>query len=114
MQICTNPTTANGTANKRDRNATLILPCLVADRRITGTASTLLSIPARAPPRQRARKVTHMKVAVVGLRYVRFVTAAWLAAHGHDVWGGDVDPVQVDEICARPNTVAEPCLDALV
>ena len=55
-----------------------------------------------------------MKVAVVGLGYVGTVTAACLAANGHDVWGVDVDPVKVDEICAGRSPVAEPGLDALV
>ena len=41
-----------------------------------------------------------MKVAVVGLGYVGTVTAACLAANGHDVWGVDVDAAKVDEICA--------------
>jgi GDP-mannose 6-dehydrogenase len=36
-----------------------------------------------------------MKVAVVGLGYVGTVTAACLAANGHDVWGVDVDPIKV-------------------
>jgi GDP-mannose 6-dehydrogenase len=35
-----------------------------------------------------------MKVAVVGLGYVGTVTAACLAANGHDVWGVDVDPIK--------------------
>jgi len=55
-----------------------------------------------------------MKVAVVGLGYVGTVTAACLAANGHDVWGVDVDPVKVDEIRAGRSPVAEPGLDALV
>jgi GDP-mannose 6-dehydrogenase len=55
-----------------------------------------------------------MKVAVVGLGYVGTVTAACLAANGHDVWGVDVDPVKVGEICAGRSPVAEPGLDGLV
>jgi nucleotide sugar dehydrogenase len=55
-----------------------------------------------------------MKVAVVGLGYVGTVTAACLAANGHDVWGVDVDPVKVDDIAAGRSPVAEPGLDALV
>jgi len=55
-----------------------------------------------------------MKVAVVGLGYVGTVTAACLAANGHEVWGVDVDPVKVDEICAGRSPVAEPGLDTLV
>jgi GDP-mannose 6-dehydrogenase len=55
-----------------------------------------------------------MKVAVVGLGYVGTVTAACLAANGHQVWGVDVDPVKVDEIRAGRSPVAEPGLDGLV
>lgn len=55
-----------------------------------------------------------MKVAVVGLGYVGTVTAACLAANGHDVWGLDVDAAKVDEIQAGRSPVAEPGLDAMV
>ncbi len=55
-----------------------------------------------------------MKVAVVGLGYVGTVTAACLAANGHEVWGVDVDPGKVGDIRAGRSPVAEPGLDALV
>jgi GDP-mannose 6-dehydrogenase len=55
-----------------------------------------------------------MKVAVLGLGYVGTVTAACLAAHGHDVWGIDVDAAKVDDIRAGRSPVAEPGLDTLV
>ncbi|HEX2321027.1 MAG TPA: nucleotide sugar dehydrogenase [Streptosporangiaceae bacterium] len=55
-----------------------------------------------------------MKVAVVGLGYVGTVTAACLAANGHEVWGVDVDPGKVGDICAGRSPVAEPGLDAMV
>jgi GDP-mannose 6-dehydrogenase len=55
-----------------------------------------------------------LKVAVVGLGYVGTVTAACLAARGHDVWGVDVDAAKVDEIGSGRSPVAEPGLDALV
>ncbi len=55
-----------------------------------------------------------MKVAVVGLGYVGTVTAACLAANGHEVWGVDVDPGKVDDIRSGRSPVAEPGLDALV
>jgi GDP-mannose 6-dehydrogenase len=55
-----------------------------------------------------------MKVAVVGLGYVGTVTAACLAASGHDVWGVDVDAAKVEEIQDGRSPVAEPGLDDLV
>ncbi len=55
-----------------------------------------------------------MKAAVVGLGYVGTVTAACLAAKGHDVWGIDVDTAKVDEIGAGRSPVVEPGLDELV
>src|SRR5215475_14398836 len=55
-----------------------------------------------------------MKVAVVGLGYVGTVTAACLAANGHEVWGVDVDPGKVGDICAGRSPVAEPGLDVMV
>jgi GDP-mannose 6-dehydrogenase len=55
-----------------------------------------------------------MKVAVIGLGYVGTVTAACLAANGHDVWGVDVDAAKVEEIRAGRSPVAEPGLDAIV
>ncbi len=54
-----------------------------------------------------------MKVAVFGLGYVRTVTAACLASHGHDVWGVDVGAAKVDEVRAGRSPVAEPGLDTL-
>lgn len=55
-----------------------------------------------------------MRVAVIGLGYVGAVTATCLAAHGHDVWGVDVDSGKVGDICAGRSPVAEPGLDAQV
>jgi GDP-mannose 6-dehydrogenase len=55
-----------------------------------------------------------MKVAVLGLGYVGTVTAACLAANGHDVWGVDVDTAKVDDIRSGRSPVAEPGLDTLV
>lgn len=55
-----------------------------------------------------------MKVAVVGLGYVGTVTAACLAANGHDVWGVEVDAAKVNEIASGRSPVAEPGLDAIV
>ncbi len=55
-----------------------------------------------------------MKVAVVGLGYVGTVTAACLAANGHEVWGVDVDPGKIDDIRSGRSPVAEPGLDAMV
>jgi len=55
-----------------------------------------------------------MRVAVIGLGYVGTVTAACLAANGHDVWGVDVDAAKVADISAGRSPVAEPGLDAIV
>ncbi|MFB6725996.1 nucleotide sugar dehydrogenase [Kribbella sp. NPDC056345] len=55
-----------------------------------------------------------MKVAVFGLGYVGSVTAACLAAAGHDVWGVDVDTAKVGPITEGHSPVVEPGLDDLV
>ena len=55
-----------------------------------------------------------MKVAVFGLGYVGSVTAACLAANGHDVWGVDVDTAKVDPIKEGRSPVVEPGLDELI
>ncbi|GAB2583255.1 UDP-glucose dehydrogenase family protein [Kribbella endophytica] len=55
-----------------------------------------------------------MKVAVFGLGYVGAVTAACLAANGHDVWGVDVDAAKVEPIAAGRSPVVEPGLNELV
>jgi GDP-mannose 6-dehydrogenase len=55
-----------------------------------------------------------MKVAVVGLGYVGTVTAACLAANGHEVSGVDVDAAKVEEIRLGRSPVAEPGLNELV
>ncbi len=55
-----------------------------------------------------------MKVAIFGLGYVGTVTAAVLAANGHEVWGVDVDPAKAQIVAAGKSTVVEPGLDELV
>jgi GDP-mannose 6-dehydrogenase len=55
-----------------------------------------------------------MKVAVLGLGYVGTVTAAGLAARGHDVVGVDVDPFKVGCIAAGRSPVVEPGINELV
>jgi len=55
-----------------------------------------------------------MKVAVIGLGYVGTVTAACLAAKGHDVWGVDIDVAKIDEIRAGRSPVSEPGLETIV
>jgi GDP-mannose 6-dehydrogenase len=55
-----------------------------------------------------------MRIAIFGLGYVGTVTAAGLAARGHDVCGVDVDPVKVDLIRAGRSPVVEPGIDAMI
>jgi GDP-mannose 6-dehydrogenase len=55
-----------------------------------------------------------VRVAVFGLGYVGTVTAACLAASGHEVWGVDVDPTKVAMITAGRSPVVEPGLSELV
>ena len=55
-----------------------------------------------------------MKVAVLGLGYVGTVTAAGLAASGHEVIGVDVDPYKVGCIAAGRSPVIEPGIQELV
>jgi GDP-mannose 6-dehydrogenase len=55
-----------------------------------------------------------MKVAVFGLGYVGTVTAACLAANGHEVWGVDVDANKVGAIQSGRSPVVEPGLSELV
>lgn len=55
-----------------------------------------------------------MKVVILGLGYVGAVTAAGLAARGHDVVGVDVDPGKVDTINAGRSPVVEPGIEDLL
>ena len=55
-----------------------------------------------------------MKVAVFGLGYVGTVTAACLAANGHDVWGVDPDELKVAAVSAGHSPVVEPGLESLL
>ena len=55
-----------------------------------------------------------MRVAVFGLGYVGTVTAACLAANGHDVWGVDPDELKVATVSAGHSPVVEPGLEALL
>jgi GDP-mannose 6-dehydrogenase len=55
-----------------------------------------------------------MKVAVFGLGYVGTVSAACLAANGHDVWGVDPDEMKVAAISAGHSPVVEPGLQPLL
>jgi len=55
-----------------------------------------------------------MKVAIFGLGYVGTVTAACLAANGHDVWGVDPDEVKVAALSGGVSPIVEPGLQALV
>ena len=55
-----------------------------------------------------------MKVAVFGLGYVGTVTAACLAANGHEVWGIDPDESKVAAVAAGRSPVVEPGLESLL
>src|SRR3974390_1708769 len=55
-----------------------------------------------------------MRVAVFGLGYVGTVTAACLAANGHEVWGIDPDESKVAAVSTGHSPVVEPGLDALL
>jgi len=55
-----------------------------------------------------------MRIAVFGLGYVGTVTAAGLAARGHQVCGVDVDAVKVDHITSGRSPVVEPGVDQLI
>ena len=55
-----------------------------------------------------------MKVAVFGFGYVGTVTAACLAANGHDVWGVDPDELKVAAVSAGHSPVVEPGLESLL
>lgn len=55
-----------------------------------------------------------MRIAVLGLGYVGTVTAAGLAARGHQVTGVDVDSVKVGLIREGKSPVVEPGIDDLV
>jgi GDP-mannose 6-dehydrogenase len=55
-----------------------------------------------------------MRVAIIGLGYVGSVSAACLAAAGHDVAGVDVDPRKLSLMRAGRAPVSEPGLDELL
>src|SRR5947208_15924565 len=55
-----------------------------------------------------------MRVSVFGLGYVGSVSAASLAADGHEVIGVDVNPDKVAAINASRSPIVEPGLDELL
>src|SRR5205807_3608491 len=56
----------------------------------------------------------NMKVSVFGLGYVGSVSAACLAADGHDVVGVDINDDKVGMVNARKSPIVEPGLDTLL
>ena len=77
--------------------------------RISGLASASY---VRGSPAHRIGPV--VKVAVFGLGYVGTVTAACLAANGHEVWGVDIDGAKVAAVQSGSSPVVEPGLSELV
>jgi GDP-mannose 6-dehydrogenase len=78
--------------------------------------SLLVLIYGVLPLRALARHIlkVSMRVAVFGLGYVGTVSAACLAANGHDVWGVDPDVLKVNAVSAGQSPVLEPGLQTLV
>jgi GDP-mannose 6-dehydrogenase len=82
---------------------------------LLGVPSLVLMYGATVPRAvDRTSPHDHMKVAVFGLGYVGTVTAACLAANGHDVWGVDPDELKVAAVSAGHSPVVEPGLEALL
>src|SRR5262249_31130101 len=64
--------------------------------------------------RARGSRGRTMRVSIFGLGYVGCVSAASLAAEGHEVVGVDVNPERVDGITEGGGPIVEPGLDELL